>query len=190
MHIKVRWVSVLWGAGPLSTEIAGCLRHMATWWECSGALKNPSVSRVCVLVLHQDRSLTSWNVWYCVRTNRVSIFGWHRVFPVVQFHWNHRNKLVYNKSQPISSGTEQAYGPVDLWDECLCQHYESVLNLVWMWSEPHRKEPLTARSLLVSPGPVCYARFVVDLFVALRCLCCSSHGNSDTLDCTVTVLKM
>lgn len=48
--------------GPLFLDIAGCLHPVVTRWQCSGALKNPSVSVLCVLVQRLDRVL--WlNEW-------------------------------------------------------------------------------------------------------------------------------
>lgn len=144
-------------------------------------LNNPSVAGLCVLVQHQDRVL--WlNEMCCAASGQtccqyvdnimsshesISLFaGGSHVMLGSVFHWKHRNRFVYNKTQPISSGTEQARGPVELWDECLCQRCDSVLNLVWMWPEAHRKEPLVPRSFLLSPGPICYPRFVIDVLLS------------------------
>lgn len=45
------------------------------------------------------------------------------------FHCNHRNRFVYNKRQPISSGIEKAQGPVELSCECLVS--ARTLYLTW-----------------------------------------------------------
>lgn len=143
-------------------------------------LNNPSVAGPCVLVQHQDRVLWPNEMYWtasgqacCQYADNIMSFhesislfagGSHAMLGSV-FHWKHRNRFVYNKTQPISSGTEQAWGPVELWDEGLCQRCDSVLNLVWMWPEAHRKEPLVPRSFLLSPGPICCPRFVVDVIL-------------------------
>lgn len=71
--------------------------------------------------------------------------------------------LFTTRASPFPQAQNRHRGPVELWDECLCQRYDSVLNLVWMWSEPHRKKPFIPRSFLLSPGPICYPRFVADV---------------------------
>lgn len=174
--MRAEWALVWWGTGPLSTDTAGCLHHVATRWQCSSALKNPSLSVVCVLVQHQDHWL---NEMYCTVSGQTccqyldDTGSFHEsisfLLGEVMLCWGQSSTgttgigLFTTRGSPFPQAQNRHRGPVELWDECLCQRYDSVLNLVWMWSEPHRKKPFIPRSFLLSPGPICYPRFVADV---------------------------
>lgn len=160
--------------GPLFLDIAGCLHPVVTRWQCSGALKNPSVSVLCVLVQRLDRVL--WlNEMYSTASGQTccQYFGWHSDFHASisfaggshvvlgsVFHWNYRNRVVYNKASPFPQAQNRHRGQLN-YGMSVCV---SAMTVYLTWSgcglNPTAKNHLHA---LLSPEPICCPRFVVDV---------------------------
>lgn len=125
------------------------LLYCAYWFSTTREFLDLDVSLMKCSAVRQDKQR------FCSRVHVLVFAGGTHVTTEIG--------LFTTRDSPFPQAQKKAQGPVELSCERLCQGFDCVLNLVWMRSEPHRKEPLTRHSFLLSPGPICCPRFVVNV---------------------------